>query len=150
MYYYEFVSLVHCLSKRSHKDFFFRIHYYNPYTSQRIFFTTSKRIYFITLPKLLKLLAVFGSHYSWIMLLLCIYFFPGVCNCLSFSMFFFFFYNELTLFLTLLYSVPIFQNAFYLEPSAIYNGASRTLKSLFQSVQTGISFCFLNYSLCFL
>ena len=143
MYYYEFVSLVHCLSKRSHKDFFFRIHYYNPYTSQRIFFTTSKRIYFITLPKLLKLLAVFGSHYSWIMLLLCIYFFPGVCNCLSFSMFFFFFYNELTL-------VPIFQNAFYLEPSAIYNGASRTLKSLFQSVQTGISFCFLNYSLCFL
>lgn len=66
------------------------------------------------------------------------------------SLCFFFFYNELTLFLTILYSVPIFQNAFYLEPSAIYNGASRTLKSLFQSVQTGISFCFLNYSLCFL
>ena len=97
LYYYEFVSLVHCLSKRSHKDFFFRIHCYNPYTSQRIFFTTSNRIYFITLQKLLKLLAIFGSLYSWIMLFLCrlFFFFPGVCNCLSFSIFFSFIMNVL-------------------------------------------------------
>ena len=142
--YYEFVSLVHCLSKRSHKDFFFRIHCYNPYTSQRIFFTISNRIYFISLQKLLKLLAIFVSLYSWIMLFLrrlFIFFLESVIAYLSLC--FFFFYNELTL-LTLLYSVPIFQNAFFLEPSAIYSGASRTLKSLFQSVQTGISFCFLN------